>query len=187
MSRIILWLRNDLRMVDNYAMNWAIQYAKPKKEIIPVYCFDPRTFKNHTDYETRKTGLVRARFQIESVLDLRQSLKQVGSELVLSCEKPETFLPKLFSKDMENIIVYQTEICSEELEVEDNVKYHAKKTGLETKVQSVWGSTIVHIDDMPYDPVDFIPANFSGMRNKTRDSEVRGILNVPKKGQMSFP
>ena len=88
---------------------------------------------------------------------------------------------------MENIIVYQTEICSEELEVESNVKYHAQKTGMEMKMESVWGSTIVHVDDMPYDPFDYIPANFSGMRNKTRDIKVRELLSVPQKGQMPFP
>ena len=64
-TRIILWLRNDLRLHDNYIMNWAMQAKHADKEIIPVYCFDPRYYdenKSQTKYGTRKTGIVRAKF-----------------------------------------------------------------------------------------------------------------------------
>jgi deoxyribodipyrimidine photolyase len=44
-NRIILWLRNDLRLHDNYALDWAVNQARStNSEIIPVYCFDPRYF-----------------------------------------------------------------------------------------------------------------------------------------------
>jgi len=45
--RIILWLRNDLRLHDNYALNWAIKFNKKnatEKQILPVFCFDPRIY-----------------------------------------------------------------------------------------------------------------------------------------------
>lgn len=77
---------------------------------------------------------MRARFQIESVLELRKNLKSIGSELLLTNEKPEDFIPKLLSKDMENIIVYQKEICWEELKVEEKVEAEAKKLGFNTRV-----------------------------------------------------
>ena len=64
MSRIIVWMRNDLRVKDNYALNWAITKAvKGGKEVLPVFCFDPRYYcdgESDTRYETRKTGAVRA-------------------------------------------------------------------------------------------------------------------------------
>jgi deoxyribodipyrimidine photolyase len=42
MKRIIVWLRNDLRLHDNYALDWAAKYQAKNKEVIPVYSFDPR-------------------------------------------------------------------------------------------------------------------------------------------------
>ena len=60
-------------MHDNYVFNWAVQYgqkASPIKEIIPVFCFDPRIYhpeKSSTYFGTRKIGLMRARFQVETV------------------------------------------------------------------------------------------------------------------------
>ena len=64
-TRIILWLRNDLRLHDNYVMNWAMEQQGQGKEVLPVYCFDPRYFsekESQTVYGTRKTGIIRARF-----------------------------------------------------------------------------------------------------------------------------
>ena len=77
-SRLILWLRNDLRMHDNYLLHHAVrQAAKRDCEVLPVFCFDPRYYNlpaSKTKYGTRKCGAVRARFMIESVSDLRKSL-----------------------------------------------------------------------------------------------------------------
>ena len=42
MKRIIVWLRNDLRVHDNPVLDWAAKYGGKTKEILPVYCFDPR-------------------------------------------------------------------------------------------------------------------------------------------------
>lgn len=42
-ARIIVWLRNDLRVHDNYALNFAMNYMG-KKEVLVVYCFDPRYY-----------------------------------------------------------------------------------------------------------------------------------------------
>jgi deoxyribodipyrimidine photolyase len=48
--RIILWLRNDLRMHDNAALYWAAKFTKkntPNREILPVFSFDPRYFSKN--------------------------------------------------------------------------------------------------------------------------------------------
>jgi deoxyribodipyrimidine photo-lyase len=68
MQRIILWFRNDLRLHDNAVLHHAVQLKAKHKEVVPVYCFDPRFFTKHTDkYDTRKCGLIRTRFILESV------------------------------------------------------------------------------------------------------------------------
>ena len=83
-----------------------------KKEILPVYCFDPLVFN------ASKIGLVRAKFLIESVENLRANLKKIGSNLLVSFEKPEGFIEKFILHDENalNLIVYTEEISQEEIQ-----------------------------------------------------------------------
>jgi len=39
MQRVILWLRNDLRLHDNYVFDYAVR-LKRKKEVIAIYVYD---------------------------------------------------------------------------------------------------------------------------------------------------
>ncbi len=69
-----MWFRNDLRVLDNYALDWAMRYGgkDSPKEILPVFSFDPRFFNRKVEqYDSLKCGLVRARFIRESVINLR--------------------------------------------------------------------------------------------------------------------
>ena len=63
-------------------------------------------------------GLKRARFQLETVKCLREGLTRISSNLIVTKETPEAFLPKLLSKDHHNIIVYQQEINEEKVKIE---------------------------------------------------------------------
>ena len=66
MHRVVLWLRNDLRLHDNAVINWAA--SQKNKEVIPVFCFDPRFYQREVKtYGTRKCGLIRTKFDIQSV------------------------------------------------------------------------------------------------------------------------
>ena len=62
--RVILWFRNDLRIHDNAVLNWALNQKAKQKEIIPVYCFDPRFYNRSVSKfkMNRKTGIIRTRF-----------------------------------------------------------------------------------------------------------------------------
>lgn len=64
MHRVILWMRNDLRVHDNPVLHWAAnQQAVAYREIIPVYCFDPRfNAQRQAEYRIRKCGIWRTRF-----------------------------------------------------------------------------------------------------------------------------
>lgn len=100
-----------------------MHFKAKNKEIIPVYCFDPRFFTRHVKkFEIRKCGLNRTRFIVESVSNFRERLEKVGSKLLVTMEHPEDFLPTLLGEDCDNHIIYQQEICSEELAVEEAVK-----------------------------------------------------------------
>jgi deoxyribodipyrimidine photo-lyase len=98
MIRIIVWLRNDLRVHDNPVLDWAVRQGGKgvTKEVIPVYSFDPRFYQTKVEkYGSMKCGLVRARFIRETVINLREKLQGIGSQLLLTQEKPEIFLPKI--------------------------------------------------------------------------------------------
>ena len=62
---MILWFRNDLRLHDNPVIDWATNYIDNSEntiEVLPVYCFDPRTYSkaSETRFETRRIGIVRS-------------------------------------------------------------------------------------------------------------------------------
>ena len=69
MHRVILWMRNDLRIHDNPVLHWAVSQKRVKHlEVIPVFCFDPRFNENPVPkYNIRKSGIWRSRFLIETV------------------------------------------------------------------------------------------------------------------------
>ena len=57
-------------------------------QVVPLYCFDPRNFIA-TPWNNPKTGAFRAQFLIESVADLKRSLQQIGSDLMVHMGTPE--------------------------------------------------------------------------------------------------
>ena len=73
MNRIILWLRNDLRVHDNAVLAWAMRNSHANSQVLPVFCFDPRFFTKSVPevMMARKAGIHRTRFFLESVADMR--------------------------------------------------------------------------------------------------------------------
>ena len=63
-------------------------------QVLPVFLFDPRQYRR-TARGCDKTGPFRAKFLYESVLDLRQQLRGIGSDLLVGVGKPEELLPRL--------------------------------------------------------------------------------------------
>jgi len=55
---------------------------------VPLYCFDPRQYAL-TPFGNPKTGAHRAQFLLESVLDLKASLRSIGSDLLIHLGRPE--------------------------------------------------------------------------------------------------
>ena len=51
---------------------------------------------------------------------------------------------------------------------------------------SLWGSTLHHIDDMPYDPVEYMPHIYGNFRKKGEGLKVRDLLPTPEKGSLPF-
>ena len=100
---ILVWFRKDLRIHDNEILTEAVRKGD---KIIPIYCFDPRQFEI-TDFHTRKTGLIRTRFLLESVSNLRDFFKSAGGDLLVKFGKPEVILPDLVAKYKVNEVYHQ--------------------------------------------------------------------------------
>ena len=140
---VYYWFRlGDLRLHDNPALDRAADLCtKTESNLVPVFCFDPRLFGDNarSEFGSMKCGPRRAKFVIESVADLRQSLEKRGSKLLVSTEKPETFFSRILkdaNSKTSSKLVYQEEVCSEEKMVANNVEKLFQSS------EAVWGSTV---------------------------------------------
>eukprot|EP00347_Sterkiella_histriomuscorum_P007375 403349181 len=182
MQRIILWFRNDLRLHDNAIINYAVKHSAPNKQIVPVFCYDPRFHaKKVQQFGTQKCGLVRQRFLIETVENFRHNLEKMGSKLLVSMERPEEFIPKLIDQECDNTIVYQDEICSEEMAVERAVQKSCKGANVKT----FWGSSVYHVDDLGFE-IDHLPQVYTKFREVCGRVPVRSLFPNPKNGDLPF-
>jgi deoxyribodipyrimidine photo-lyase len=173
-KRVILWFRQDLRLHDNEALLEAI---KNSDEVIPIYVFDERVFQSKTSFGFPKTGKFRAKFILESVADLRQSLRQVGSELYVRVGKPEDILFKLAKEARTTYLYCNRERTAEEVSVQDNLEKKLWSIGQE--VRYTRGKMLYYTADLPF-PVTHTPDIFTQFRKETeRITQIRQPLSAP--------
>jgi deoxyribodipyrimidine photo-lyase len=177
-SGILIWYRNDLRIHDHEPLWKAAGSSTDAANILPVYCFDLRQF-GKTSYGFPKTGSFRAQFLLESVADLRASLQNLGSDLIIRIGLPEEILPALVQEyDITDVYFYQ-ETTAEEVAVETALKTALKP--LEITIQSFWGHTLYHPDDLPF-AIAQIPELFTHFRKEVEKSAtVNPPLPTPEK------
>ncbi len=135
-KRILIWYRNDLRIHDHEPLYQAI---KQGALVIPFYCFDIRQFKT-TSFGFAKTGNFRGQFLLESVTNLRNSLQDLGSNLIIRKGYPETIIPELIKQLQIDAVYFYEEVTSEEITVEKAVE-KALKT-LKVTFKGFWGATL---------------------------------------------
>ncbi|XP_060085150.1 cryptochrome DASH-like, partial [Ylistrum balloti] len=175
---IVCLLRNDLRLHDNEVLHWA---NKTAEYVLPLYCFDPRHFQGTYHFDFPKTGAHRAKFLLQSVADLQNTLKSKGSGLVIRMGKPEEIVPQIINtvgQDQVSFVCYHEEATAEELEVESKLQ---KSCGV--KVQSFWGHPLYHRDDLPF-RIQQLPDVYTQFRkNVEGQARVRKSLTMPDKLQ----
>ena len=172
---IILWYRNDLRIHDHQPLYKAL---KANAQIIPIYCLDPRQFSK-TNFGFPKTGIFRAKFLLESLVDLRNSLQKLGSNLVIFKEKPEIAIPRLAQQLSAKSVFFHQEVTAEEIQVETVVYQALKKNGV--KLKSFWSHTLYHPDDLPFD-IKQLPELFTNFRKDVeKNSSVNPTFSTPQK------
>lgn len=174
-KRLLLWFRNDLRIHDNALLDLA---AKANGfEILPVYCLDPRHFGT-TEFGSPKTAHFRAKFLYESVEDLKRSLRRLGSDLLVVHGRPEDILPRMLTPGSRSVVSYQSEVTSEEMQVERAVQRAVQESA---GMQPHWGATLYHLEDLPLrTDLKDLPDGFTPFKDKVeKKSRVRAPLPSP--------
>ena len=81
----LVWFKNNLRVHDNSVLYEA---TIKHKNCVALYCFDPRDFEL-TSFGFKKTEQFRAKFIIELVKNLKESLKALNITLLTYNKEPE--------------------------------------------------------------------------------------------------
>ncbi len=172
---ILVWFRNDLRIADNEVLTEAVNKGDA---ILPVYCFDPFYYRT-TVFSTQKTGNFRARFINESVADLRQSLQNLGGNLLIRLGDPAVIIPELVQQYQISEVYHHREVAFEETEISSKVEAALWK--MKINLKHFIGHTLHNKEDLPF-PIKDIPDAFSVFRKKVeRDSQVRRCALPPQK------
>ena len=173
-NRGIVWFRQDLRLHDNEALHDALQHSD---ELIPVYVFDSRVFGGRTMFGFPKTGRFRAQFVIDAVKDLRQSLRNLGSDLVIRYGLPEQEIFALAQQVKTSWVFCNRERTDEEKKVQDDLERQLWTIGQEVRFSR--GKMLYYTADLPF-PVNHTPDHFATFRKETeRIVPVRDPLDVP--------
>ena len=172
--RAIVWFRSDLRLHDNEALTSALRMAE---EVIPVFVFDDRIFKGETRFVFPKTGKFRAKFIIECVADLRNSLRKAGSDLVVRSGYPETILPEIARDFKASWVICNRERMREEVAVQDGLEQKLWAQGVELIYTR--GKMLYHTQDLPT-PVHHTPDFFFQFRKENEHiTPVRQPIPTP--------
>jgi deoxyribodipyrimidine photo-lyase len=175
--RALLWFRQDLRLHDNEALTEALSHAD---EIIPVYVFDERIFHGQTRwFGFPKTDKYRARFILESVQDLRASLRRLGSDLYIRMGKPEEEIFNIAQRCKTSWVYCNRERTQEEVEVQDALERKLWSIGQEMRFER--GKMLFYTSDLPF-PVTQTPDVFTQFRKEVeRVTPIREPLPAPSK------
>ncbi|ARS41356.1 deoxyribodipyrimidine photolyase [Sphingobacteriaceae bacterium GW460-11-11-14-LB5] len=172
-KKILVWFRNDLRLHDNEMLVEAIAKSD---SILPVYILDRRSF-GETKYGTLKTGNIRAQFILESVLGLRNSLKQIGGNLLIAEGNPEDIIPQLAQEYEITEVYHHREVAREETHVSTLVENALWK--LRINLKHFIGHTLYNKEDLPF-PIKDIPDAFNQFKKKIeRDSIIKPCFLAP--------
>lgn len=158
--RAIMWFRQDLRLHDNEALQDALRNAY---EVIPVFIFDERIYGGKTSFGFPKAGKFRAKFVIESIQDLRQSLRKLNSDLIVRVGKPEEILFEMAKACKTSWIFCNRERTSEELTVQDILEKKLWSIGQEMRYSR--GKMLYYTADLPF-PVQHTPDVFTQFRKE---------------------
>ncbi len=173
METAVVWFRDDLRVTDNSTLSDAVDAAE---RVVPLYVYDPSQF-GESEYGPEKTGRHRARFRRESVLDLRESIQELGGELFVRRGDPEEVVPDVAGSADAEAVYAQTKPATEELRTEEAVRNTLEDRNV--AFERRWTHTLYHLNDLPT-PYDVIEDTFTPWRKAVEaETDVREPIPEP--------
>lgn len=191
-SVAIVWYRNDLRVRDHDAL----RLANTADIIVPVFVFDTSKFgmKNASPWGFQRSGPFRTVFLIQAVKNLAQSLRIGGTDIVIRLGDPASEILDIVKTLMDadigpvSIIAHKEKTWEEvqdENAVERGLAKFKEETGVQAEAHWVWGSTMHHIDDIPFNAGGVgLPKTFTAYRKLIENPEwtdVRSEIDMPER------
>jgi deoxyribodipyrimidine photo-lyase len=154
---IVYWFRNDLRLHDNPALQHAIALAERHHTwLMPVFVHDTG-LQLTSPWGFVRTSEHRLAWIAMAVHDVSQQLDALGSQLLQVTGVPSEVLNTLMKR-----LNTSTLVCEDIAAPYEEAHIQAlQQHGLE--VQTVWQSTLMAPDQLPFEPHD-VPDAFSSFR-----------------------
>lgn len=153
----LVWFRNDLRLRDNQVLASAIN---KNEKVIAVYCFDPKYFEINK-HGFKITEKYRAKFLIETILDLKKQLSNLNIDLLVYHNLPEVIIPKICAEFKVTDIYLQEEWTKDERVTESAVKAKLPEVGF----HHIYNQFLYHPDDINF-KIENTPQVFTVFRKK---------------------
>ena len=149
MSNGLHWLRKDLRLADNPALERAL---REHGEVLFAYVFDERI------WNPKRMGAFRARFILQSLAALKQKIVGRGGSIVFLRGRAEEELPKLMERFGADACYAQREDAHEEVSEEQALSGKIKLILTE-------GKGLFEEEDLPF-ALEDLPHTFSSFRRR---------------------
>ncbi|GAK64152.1 cryptochrome DASH-like [Moesziomyces antarcticus] len=201
---LIAVLRNDLRLHDHPIFHLCAEptpasaaFKKPITHVLPVYVWDQRhvevsgfpniekagkqgggkgqsQFAKTRELGIWRTGIHRTKFINESVFDLRDRLRAVGSDLAMFAGTPESVVPSLIKSirdkgDTVEAVYLGREINTEEVNVQRRLD--AILADLQCPFKLLEGKSLIHSRDLGF-PVKQLPDVFTHFRKQVESPDM---------------
>jgi deoxyribodipyrimidine photo-lyase len=155
MESAIVWFRQDLRLHDNEALFEAIRNSD---YLVPVYVFNS---------VRHRVGEARIRFLVESIIDLRQQLRALGSDLIVRSGQPDEVLYQLALETKSQWVYCNRERTRDEVNVQDRLEQKLWTIGRELRYSR--GKMLYHTADLPF-PITHCPDAFANFRKEVENA-----------------
>jgi len=165
--------KTNLRLRDNECLFTAVL---ENDIVVPFYCLDDHLFQT-TAFQFKKAGAFRLKFLKESLQQLDQDLRAVGSGLVLVKGNPEEEILKLVKEYGAQRIYAEKEAAPEELITQKKVT--DKLLSLNCSFSTFECRNLYHADDLPFS-LEQLPDVFTAFRKSIENTvSIRPVLPKP--------
>lgn len=164
----IYWFRNNLRLHDNPSLVRAVASCE---KLLLVYIFNSKLEQNHA-LGFENCGTFRKKFLLESVLELRENLRDIGSDLFIVKGEPATTIKLIADRYGITDIFATRELDFDELNDEMTL---AEKLSLHLEFDQL----LIDPHSLPF-RADQLPVVFTDFRHAVeKQMSIRNTLPAP--------